>query len=73
MRALRPALALFLVPLAACGGGSGGAPAPAVSSGQSLVSGLISNNTSDSAEPVELEGLDLQFSDDPHAFDTLLQ
>ena len=41
-------------------------------SGESLTRDLLVNGTSDVAEPIELNGLDLQFSEDPDAFADLL-
>jgi len=41
---------------------------PATPSGESLVSSLILDNTTESAEPVEINDLDLQFSEDEDAF-----
>jgi hypothetical protein len=58
-------LALLLVPLAACSSGGGG---PATPSGDALVGSLLADNTTDSAEPVELNDLDLEFSEDEDAY-----
>lgn len=43
------------------------------SSGDALVRDLVTNNTSDSAEPIDVNDLDLQFSGDENAFSDLFQ
>ena len=53
--------------VAACSDGDSD-DGPATPSGESLVGQLITSNTTDSAEPVELNGLALQFSEDEDAF-----
>lgn len=60
------AAALASVALAACGGGSSGTP-----SGNGFVTSQIANNTTDTAEPVEINDASLQFSENPAAFDAL--
>ena len=60
-------LAASLLALAACNGGGGGAP-----SGNALVTGQISA-TSESSEPISINEKTLQFSENEHAFDALLQ
>jgi len=45
---------------------------PSTPSGNALVTSLIRDNTTDSAEPVELNDLDLDFSEDEGAFSDLL-
>jgi hypothetical protein len=48
-------------------------PAPLLPSGESLTRDLIVNGTTDSADPIDVNALDLQFSEDPHAFDDFFQ
>jgi hypothetical protein len=56
---------------AACSDGdSDGGETP---SGQALVTSLIVDNTSLSAEPVGLNELELEFSNDPAAFDEFFE
>lgn len=64
------AIALGLLALGACGNGHDDGP-DAGPSGNGLVQGLISDNTTDSAEPVDVNDLDLQFSEDEDAFSGL--
>lgn len=45
---------------------------PVLPSGESLVRELIVNGTTESAEPIDVNGLNLQFSEDPNAFNDLL-
>jgi hypothetical protein len=52
--------------LAACGGGGSGSPG-----GNKLVTSQIANNTNDTAEPVSINDSNLQFSENPAAFDSL--
>lgn len=59
-------LALFACGLAACGG-SGSGP-----SGAAFVKNQL-NRTSDTAEPANIDGLDLQFSGQTSEFDDLFQ
>ncbi len=44
----------------------------ATPSGEALVTSLIQDNTTDSAEPVDVNDLDLDFSEDGGAFSSLL-
>ena len=48
-------------------------PAPLLPSGEALTRDLIVNGTTDSADPIDVNGLNLQFSEDPNAFDDLFQ
>ncbi len=64
------AIALVLLALGACNHGHDDAP-DAGPSGNGLVQSLISDNTTDSAEPVDVNDLDLQFSEDEDAFSGL--
>ncbi len=64
-RSTLAAIAVLALACACGGGGSQGAAAP---SGNALVQDLIRNQTSESAEPVDINGLDLAFSTDPEAF-----
>ncbi|MBK7877400.1 MAG: hypothetical protein IPJ77_16965 [Planctomycetes bacterium] len=52
--------------IAACGGGGSGP------SGAAFVKNQL-NRTSDTAEPVSIDGLDLQFSERTSEFDSLFQ
>lgn len=60
------ACVLACATLAACGGGSSGTP-----SGNAFVASQIAGNTNDTAEPVQINDSDLQFSENPAAFDAL--
>lgn len=67
---MKHAIASLLLGLVAAGcHGDGDDDGPSAPSGQTLVGQLITSNTTDSAEPVELNGLDLQFSESETAFD----
>ncbi len=46
---------------------------PSGPSGNVLVTDLITNNTTDSAEPIEINDLDLEFSEDEDAFSDFFQ
>lgn len=48
-------------------------PAPALPSGEALARDLVVNGTTESADPVDVNGLSLQFSEDPNAFDDFFQ
>jgi hypothetical protein len=72
MKRLSLAAALFFASGAsAChdddGGGGGGQ-----TSFTATVTDLIVNQTSETGEPIEVDGTTFAFSDDPTAFDTLL-
>lgn len=45
---------------------------PTTPSGNALVTSLIQDNTTDSAEPVDVNDLDLDFSEDEGAFSDIL-
>lgn len=42
-------------------------------SGNALVTDLVTNNTSDSAEPIDINDLELEFSEDENAFSSFFQ
>ena len=67
---LQLSIALACVTLAACGGGGNDDPAPANFTG--FVQGVVTT-TSETAEPISLEGREFTFSEDPAAFDALFQ
>jgi len=46
--------------------------APLLPSGEALTRDLIVNGTTETADPVDVNGLNLQFSEDPNAFNDLL-
>ncbi len=46
--------------------------APLLPSGEALTRDLLVNGTTETAEPIDVNGLSLQFSEDPNAFDDLL-
>ncbi len=63
------ALAIALAAVA-CGGGHHDG------TGTTNFNGLVTNlasNPSDTAEPIDINGADFTFSEDPHAFDALFQ
>ena len=62
----RAAVLAALLALSACNGDGGGSVA--APSGDALAQSLILDSTSDSAEPVEINDLDLDFSTDGTAF-----
>ena len=64
------ALTLVLASFAACSNNDSN-NAVAAPSGNALVQSLVDDNTTDSAEPVEINDLDLQFSEDENAFSGL--
>lgn len=64
------AIGLACAALTACGGGGNDDPAPA--NFTSFVQGVVTT-TSETAEPISLEGRDFTFSEDPAAFDALFQ
>lgn len=64
----RSILLFALLGLAACGGGGSDTP-----SGNSFVQSQIADGTNDVAEPVDINGSNLQFSESPTAFDSLFQ
>jgi hypothetical protein len=69
MRAIQFLLAaLALVSIAACGGGGGGS----TSSGVSFVRAQVSQ-TSETADPVEINDLDLAFPESTSVFDSLFR
>jgi hypothetical protein len=61
-------LSLAALGITACHDSGGDDNGPATPSGESLVNSLILDNTTDSAEPVEINDLDLQFSESEDAF-----
>ncbi len=76
-RKQKSSVALGLVIAAAlftgCGNGGGGNDGNDTPSGQALAADLIRNNTTDSAEPIEVNDLDLQFSESEGAFSSFFQ
>lgn len=70
---MRGAIVLFLaLALAACSDNDDD-DGPDVPSGQALVTNLIQDNTTESAEPVEINDLDLEFSEDENAYSALFE
>ncbi len=63
-------LVLALSMLAACSDNDDD-PVDTTPSGNSLVQSLVEDNTTDSAEPIDVNDLDLQFSEDENAFSGL--
>ena len=67
----RVAFALVAAGLAGCSDSDD--PAPLLPSGEGLARDLIANGTTDSADPVDVNGLNLTFSEDPDAFADFFQ
>jgi hypothetical protein len=67
----RVAFALAVAGLAGCSDGDD--PAPLLPSGEGLARDLIANGTTDSADPIDVNGLNLEFSEDPDAFADFFQ
>jgi hypothetical protein len=58
---------------AACHGGGSETPAqPVTPSGDSFVLDAV-HHTDDTSEPIAINGQELTFSEDPHAFDAVFQ
>lgn len=61
-----------VVGLFVTGCGGGGSHRDSTTNGTTFVQGLVTS-TSDTTEPVSLEGKTITFSEDPNAFDALFQ
>ncbi|MCY2959013.1 MAG: hypothetical protein NTY35_02520 [Planctomycetota bacterium] len=64
---------LGLLALGACNSSNNDDAQDTGPTGNSLVESLIIDNTTDSAEPVDINDLDLQFSEDENAFSGLFE
>ena len=67
MKQLKLALLSIVLGLASCGGGGSGTP-----SGTTFVKNQFAL-TSDTTDPVQIDALDLRFSENTAAFDSLFQ
>lgn len=64
-------LAAAALLLAGCGGGGGGGGAPAATDFTAFVKDRLAE-TADTTDPVDINGLDFRFDEDPAAFDDVL-
>lgn len=64
-------LAAAALLLAGCGGGGGGGGAPAATDFTAFVKDRLTE-TAETTEPVDINGLDFRFEEDPAAFDDVL-
>ena len=67
-----PAIVAGAVGLLVTGCGGGGRHDDSTTNGTTFVQGLVTSS-SDTAEPVSLDGKTFTFSEDPNAFDALFQ